>query len=78
LKETFAQHKIVTASKLRHAYTITAYDIGKDRVVLHNPWGTNGWEHWADGTKGPHMINGYFSCSVPDLVRYYRCMSVER
>jgi hypothetical protein len=78
LKDTFAQHKIVTASKLRHAYTVTAYDIGKDRVTLHNPWGSSGWERWADGTKGPRMSNGYFSCSVPELVRYYRCLSVER
>jgi hypothetical protein len=78
LKETFAKHKIATASKLRHAYTITAYDIGKDRVILHNPYGINGFEHWADGTKGPRMTNGYFICSVTDFVRYYRCMSVEQ
>jgi hypothetical protein len=78
LKDTFAQHKIATASKLRHAYTITEYDIGKDRVALHNPYGRTGWERWPDGTRGPHMSNGYFSCSVPDLVRFFRCVSVER
>ena len=78
LKATFAAHKIATASKNRHAYTIVAYDIGHDLVTVHNPYGTSGIVKWPDGTKGPRMQNGYYICSIPDFVRYYRSISVEK
>jgi len=77
LAEAFSKHEIITASKVHHAYTVTEYDATADTVIVHNPYGNNGFEQWPDGTKGPRLVNGYFTVPVTDFVKYFRGMSHE-
>ncbi len=77
LADGFSKHEIITTGKEHHAYTVTEYDATADTVTIHNPYGNDGTMRWADGTKGPSVVNGYFTIPVSDFVKYFRGLSYE-
>ncbi len=78
LRTAFRDHRAVTASMNRHAYTITGYDPAADVVTVHNPYSMGGFETLPIGDKVTRTGDGFFTISTAQLASSFFYVRVEQ
>ena len=78
LRVAFRDRQAVTASMNHHAYAITAYDPATDRVTIHNPYNSAGFETLSEDNKIRRTDDGFFTLTTAQFAGAFYYVRLEQ